>query len=60
MKLGITQEALAERSGLHRTYIADVERGSRNVSIESVAKIASALGVPIAKLFAEHGGGRDE
>ena len=51
-KLRISQEELAYRAGLHRTYISDVERGSRNVSLESIEKIAHALGMSVAKLFA--------
>lgn len=42
----ISQEELALRCGLHRTYISDVERSNRNVTIESLQKIADALGVP--------------
>jgi transcriptional regulator with XRE-family HTH domain len=43
---------LGQRAHLHRTYLADVERGGRNVSIESLAKIAKALGVTISELCA--------
>lgn len=50
-KLGISQEELAGRAGLHRTYVADVERGARNLSLGSIAKLADALGVSIAALF---------
>lgn len=50
-RLGISQEELAERSDLHRTYISDVERGSRNVSLENIARIAQALELSIAELF---------
>jgi DNA-binding XRE family transcriptional regulator len=49
--LGISQGELAKRSGLHRTYISDLERGARNPSIESLARIAEALRLPLAKLF---------
>ena len=42
---------LAERADLHRTYIADIERGARNVSLRSIEKLARALGVPTAELF---------
>lgn len=48
----ISQEELAHRAGLHRTYVADVERGSRNISLESIAKLSVALGTTIAGLFA--------
>jgi transcriptional regulator with XRE-family HTH domain len=48
---GLSQEALAFECGLHRTYISDIERGNRNISIANVAKIASALKVPVAELF---------
>ena len=50
--LGISQEELAGRAGLHRTYISDVERGARNVSLESIYRLATALEVPMSTLFA--------
>jgi CheY-like chemotaxis protein len=49
--LGISQEELAGRAGLHRTYISDVERGARNVSLESIHRLAVALEVPLSVLF---------
>ncbi len=48
---GLSQEELAFRSGLHRTYISDIERGSRNVSLKNIEKIAKALGVSSKALF---------
>jgi CheY-like chemotaxis protein/DNA-binding XRE family transcriptional regulator len=49
--MGISQEELAGRAGLHRTYVCDVERGTRNVSLESIEKLALALEVPISRLL---------
>ncbi len=43
-KRGLSQEDLAFKSGLHRTYISDIERGSRNVSLRNIEKIAKSLG----------------
>jgi transcriptional regulator with XRE-family HTH domain len=50
-RLGLSQEALAERAGLHRTYLTEVESGVRNVSLESISKLARALNVPVGALF---------
>jgi len=49
----ITQEELAERANLHRTYISDIERGVRNLSLENINKLAQALEVSIPELFRE-------
>lgn len=49
----ISQEELAYRCGLHRTYISDVERGNRNISIDNIEKIANALSVRPADLLME-------
>jgi len=48
---GISQEELATRAGLHRTYVCDIERGCRNVSLESVQRLSQALKVSMAALF---------
>ena len=55
-RLGISQEELAERAQLHRTYISDVERGARNVSLTSIDRLARALEVPISTLVADPSG----
>ena len=48
---GLSQEELSEASGLHRTYISDIERGERNVSLKNIEKIAKALGVDMKELI---------
>ena len=48
---GISQEKLAERAGLHRTYIGMVERLERNPSLICIHKITNGLGVHITELF---------
>ncbi len=50
---GISQEKLAELSGLHRTYISDIERFQRSISLSNVQKIADALEIDPFKLFIE-------
>lgn len=50
---GWSQEELADRSGIHRTYISGVERGARNPTIEIIAAIATALELPVVKLVEE-------
>jgi transcriptional regulator with XRE-family HTH domain len=49
---GWSQEAFADRAGLHRTYIGSIERGEQNLSLGSIEKIAATLGVSLAELFA--------
>jgi len=50
-ELGMTQEDLAEKAGIHRTYLSDVERGTRNLSLINIERLAAALSVSMAKLF---------
>ena len=42
---GMSQEKIAEKAGLHRTYISDIERRKRSISLSNIQKIAEALGV---------------
>jgi transcriptional regulator with XRE-family HTH domain len=49
---GLSQEQLAQRCGLHRTYIGGIERGERNPSLDNIGKIAAALSVKLTDLFA--------
>ena len=49
--LRLSQEKLGERAALHRTYIADIERGARNPSLETISRIARGLEVPMTALF---------
>ena len=54
-ELSLTQEDLAERAGIHRTYLSDCERGTRNVSLVNVERLAVALELSLAKLFEQIG-----
>lgn len=48
---GISQEKLAHMCGLHRTYISDIERKERNISLSNLEKIAKVLNIPPYKLI---------
>lgn len=50
---GISQEELADRCGLHRTYISDVELGKRNLSLENIERIAASLNTSLSDFFKE-------
>ena len=50
---GFSQERLAELAEIHRTYIGDVERGTRNIALLNMSKIAIALEVPLSRLIHE-------
>lgn len=51
LRAGYSQEELADKANLHRTYMSDIERGERNVSIENIKKIADALNVEASELL---------
>ena len=52
---GLSQEALAEKCALHRTYIGSIERGEGNITLDTLDRVAIALGCPAAKLLAGPG-----
>ena len=54
LRLGVTQEELAWRADLHRSYLADIERGGRNVTLSSIVNLARALQITLADLLS-HG-----
>lgn len=47
----LSQEKLGELTGLHRTYISDIERGLRSISLNNIEKLSKALNIEIYKLF---------
>ncbi len=49
--LGISQEELSFRAGLHRNYVSDAERGQRNVSLLALYRIAHGLEIPLKELM---------
>lgn len=59
---GYSQEEFSFRVGLHQTYVSSVERGERNVTIQTADRIAKALGTTLADLFAqlERGSGHSD
>jgi transcriptional regulator with XRE-family HTH domain len=48
---GLSQEDLAHKADLHRTYIGMIERAEKNITLENINKIAKALETPISELF---------
>lgn len=54
LRAGYSQEELASKANLHRTYMSDIERGERNVSVENIKKIADALEVDPSELLKFH------
>jgi len=51
MELGLSQEELAERAGVHRTYVGMLERGEKNVTIYNIERLAVALDMPPSRLL---------
>ena len=52
-KKGLSQEALADLANIHRTYIGDVERGTRNIALLNMVRIARSLDISLSRLIAE-------
>lgn len=50
-KMGLSQEELAFKAKMHRTYLGGIERGERNPSLKNIATIAQVLGVTLSELF---------
>ncbi|AXF19420.1 XRE family transcriptional regulator [Burkholderia pyrrocinia] len=55
-KHGLTQEALSERAGFHRTYVSQLERQVTNPTLDNVVALAVALEVRLSDLLSEHDG----
>jgi transcriptional regulator with XRE-family HTH domain len=53
MKLGLSQDELSEKAGIHRTYLSDMERGTRNPSLKSLESLARGLDTSISSLLFE-------
>ena len=56
---GISQEKFAEKCGLHRTYISDIECFKRSISLENIQRIADALDIETYKLFVDNNESED-
>lgn len=52
---GVSQEELAHRSEIDRSYMSAIERGTQNPGVMAIVKIAKAIGIPISELFAKAG-----
>jgi transcriptional regulator with XRE-family HTH domain len=51
INMDLSQEELARRAGVHRTYIGMIERAEKNITLENIEKISKALGLPLSKLM---------
>lgn len=54
MAIGLSQEAFADRAGLHRTYISAIECGKRSIALDNIQKIADALEIDTYLLFIDN------
>lgn len=53
LKKGFSQESFADHCGLHRTYMGGIERGERNLTIQTISTVANGLGVTLSELLAD-------
>lgn len=53
LRQGLSQESLASKAGVHRTYIGMIERAEKNITLENISKVAKALGLSISELTKE-------
>lgn len=51
---GLSQDELARRCGLHRAYVGAVERGEKNITVETAARLTRGLGISLSSLFARY------
>ncbi len=54
MELGISQEGLAAKAGMNRTYVGDVERGNRNISLINIQKLVEGLDMSLASFIKKY------
>ena len=52
-KLELSQEELAAKAGVHRTYIGMIERAEKNITLENIEKVAKALGLKLSDFFSD-------
>jgi len=52
-KLGLSQEGLATKAGVHRTYIGMIERAEKNITLENIEKVAKALNLKLSDFFSD-------
>jgi len=53
LRKGFSQEELADLAGIHRTYVGDVERGTRNIALLNMTRLAQALGLSLSRIIEE-------
>ncbi len=59
LRQGLSQEQLAEKAGVHRTYIGMIERAEKTIGLRNIERIAGALGVRVSDIFLNYPGKMD-